>query len=102
MVPENDDQLEKAKGSLASATGPKARSSRSRAQVSASTLRSRSLFDKAAVAAAVDAHVLPHLESGRLRVPMQATFAMDDATAAYEHFGAGGKLGKIVLVPPGP
>ncbi len=71
-----------------------------RARVSASTLRSRSLFDKASVATAVESHVLPHLVSGRLKVPIQATFAMDDADAAYEHFGAGGKLGKIVLVPP--
>ena len=71
-----------------------------RARISASTLRSRSLFDKAAVAAAVEAHVLPHLVSGRIRVPLQATFTMDDPGAAYEHFAAGGKLGKVVLVPP--
>jgi NADPH:quinone reductase-like Zn-dependent oxidoreductase len=71
-----------------------------RARISASTLRSRSLFDKAAVAAAVEAHVLPHLVSGRIRVPVHTTFAMDDAGAAYEHFAAGGKLGKIILLPP--
>lgn len=71
-----------------------------RARISASTLRSRSLFDKAAVAAAMEAHVLPHLVSGRIRVPVHTTFAMDKAGDAYEHFAAGGKLGKIVLVPP--
>jgi NADPH2:quinone reductase len=71
-----------------------------RARISASTLRGRPLLDKAAVARAVESHVLPHLVSGRVRVPMQATFAMDRAQDAYEHFSAGGKLGKIVLVPP--
>jgi NADPH2:quinone reductase len=72
-----------------------------RGRISASTLRSRPLLDKAAVAAAVEAHVLPHLRSGRIRVPVQATFPMDRAADAYEHFATGGKFGKIVLVPPG-
>jgi NADPH:quinone reductase-like Zn-dependent oxidoreductase len=72
-----------------------------RARISASTLRARSLFDKAAVAVAVEKEVLPHLASGRLRVPVQATVAMDRAEQAYEAFAAGGKFGKIILVPPG-
>ncbi|HEY7946817.1 MAG TPA: zinc-binding dehydrogenase [Acidimicrobiales bacterium] len=72
-----------------------------RARISASTLRARPILDKASVARAVEAHVLPHLESGRLRVPVCATFPMDGAADAYEHFAAGGKFGKIVLVPPG-
>jgi NADPH:quinone reductase-like Zn-dependent oxidoreductase len=72
-----------------------------RARISASTLRARPLLGKAAVAGAVEAHVLPHLVSGRIRVPVDATFPMDRAEDAYEHFGAGGKFGKIVLVPPG-
>jgi NADPH2:quinone reductase len=71
-----------------------------RGRISASTLRSRPLLDKAAVARAVEAHVVPHLVSGRVRVPVQATFPMDRAGEAYESFSAGGKLGKIVLVPP--
>jgi NADPH:quinone reductase-like Zn-dependent oxidoreductase len=64
-------------------------------------LRARSLFDKAAVAVAVEKEVLPHLASGRLRVPVQATVAMDRAEQAYEAFAAGGKFGTIILVPPG-
>jgi NADPH:quinone reductase-like Zn-dependent oxidoreductase len=72
-----------------------------RARISASTLRARSLFDKAAVAAAVEKQVLPHLASGRIRVPVHATFSMDRADEAYEDFAAGGKFGKIILVPPG-
>jgi len=72
-----------------------------RGRISASTLRSRPLLDKAVVARAVEAHVLPQLRSGRIQVPVQAMFPMDHATDAYEHFATGGKFGKIVLVPPG-
>jgi NADPH:quinone reductase len=31
-------------------------------------------------------------------VPIAASFPMSDATAAYDRFAAGGKLGKIVLL----
>jgi NADPH:quinone reductase-like Zn-dependent oxidoreductase len=33
-----------------------------------------------------------------VRVPIESTFPLADAAAAYERFAAGGKLGKIVLV----
>jgi D-arabinose 1-dehydrogenase-like Zn-dependent alcohol dehydrogenase len=33
-----------------------------------------------------------------VRVPVAATYPLDDAEQAYERFTAGGKLGKIVLV----
>lgn len=69
-----------------------------RARVGGSTLRSRSRQEKAGVAAAVAAHVLPLLAAGRLRVPIADTFALAEAETAYERFGTGGKLGKIVLV----
>jgi NADPH2:quinone reductase len=68
-----------------------------RARISASTLRSRNRREKADVAAAMAAHVVPLLESGRVRVPVGASFAMAEAEAAYLHFAAGGKLGKVVL-----
>jgi NADPH:quinone reductase-like Zn-dependent oxidoreductase len=71
----------------------------SRARISGSTLRARSRREKADVAAGVEAHVLPLLASGRVSVPVCHTFAMSEADAAYEQFGAGSKLGKIVLVP---
>ena len=64
----------------------------------ASALRPRPLEGKAAAAQAVQHHVVPLLESGRITVPVAATFALDEAAAAYERFAAGGKLGKIVLV----
>jgi NADPH2:quinone reductase len=71
---------------------------RSRARLSASTLRPRSRFAKATVAARVEAHVLPLLRAGRVRVALAATFPMERAAEAYERFAQPGKLGKIVLV----
>ncbi|MBA2280949.1 MAG: zinc-binding dehydrogenase, partial [Acidimicrobiia bacterium] len=68
-----------------------------RGRIHGSTLRTRSLEDKAAAARAVERHVLPLLAAGTVRVPVEATFPMADAAAAYERFAAGGKLGKIVL-----
>ncbi len=72
-----------------------------RSTIGGSTLRARSRAEKAAVAAAMRAHVLPLLADGRLRVPVLATYPLTGATAAYDRFAAGGKLGKIVLVNEG-
>lgn len=69
-----------------------------RAQLRGSTLRSRSLAEKAAVLAAVEAGVLPLLRAGRVRVPVSETFPLGKAERAYERFAARGKLGKIVLI----
>lgn len=68
-----------------------------RARVHASTLRARPLEGKAAAARLVEKHVLPLLGSGRVRVPIEASYPLDDVAEAYERFAAGGKLGKIVL-----
>jgi putative PIG3 family NAD(P)H quinone oxidoreductase len=70
-----------------------------RARIMASTLRARPLEEKAATARAMEREVLPLFERGELRVPVGETFALDDVAAAYDRFAAGGKLGKIVLVP---
>ena len=70
-----------------------------RAQVLGSTLRSRPLEQKADAARRVEAHVLPAVAAGRVRVPVAATYPLDQAEQAYERFRAGGKLGKIVLEP---
>lgn len=69
-----------------------------RGRIHGSTLRPRPLEAKAAAAQAVERHVLPLLADGRVQVPVAATFPMSEPTAAYEHFAAGGKFGKIVLV----
>ncbi|MEA2193356.1 MAG: hypothetical protein QOI73_3477, partial [Solirubrobacteraceae bacterium] len=70
-----------------------------RARIMASTLRARPLEEKAMTARAVEREVLPAFERGDVRVPVAETFALDDVAAAYERFAAGGKLGKILLVP---
>jgi len=70
-----------------------------RARLGGSTLRARSRREKADVAAAVAHHVLPLLASGTVKVPVCATFPLDEAMAAYDRFSAGGKLGKVVLLP---
>lgn len=71
-----------------------------RARIHGSTLRARPLEQKAMAAHLVEAQVLPHLDQGTIKVPVAATYPMAEATAAYERFAAGGKLGKIVLVNP--
>jgi putative PIG3 family NAD(P)H quinone oxidoreductase len=68
-----------------------------RGSIMASTLRARPLEEKALTARAVEAHVLPLVESGALRVPVAETFPLDRVEEAYDRFAAGGKLGKIVL-----
>lgn len=68
-----------------------------RARIHGSTLRARSLEDKADAARRVERHVLPALADGTVRVPVHATFPMSDAAAAYDAFAKGGKLGKLVL-----
>jgi NADPH:quinone reductase len=70
-----------------------------RGRIHGSTLRARPLEEKAATARALERHVLPLVERGALHVPIAATYPLDDVAAAYERFAAGGKLGKIVLLP---
>ena len=71
-----------------------------RGRIHGSTLRARSLEEKAMAARRVEAHVLPLLAAGRVTVPIAATYPLADAVAAYERFRAGAKLGKIVLTAP--
>jgi NADPH2:quinone reductase len=98
-----------------------------RARIHGSTLRARSLEEKALAARRLEREVLPlfELDAGRgasaklgpgetwkpgdaskpaggvlkplLLVPIAETFSLQDVAAAYDHFAAGGKLGKIVL-----
>jgi NADPH:quinone reductase len=69
-----------------------------RGRMHGSTLRARPLEQKAATARALEHSVLPLLASGAVTVPVARTFPLAEATAAYESFQAGGKLGKIVLI----
>jgi NADPH:quinone reductase-like Zn-dependent oxidoreductase len=70
-----------------------------RAILRGSTLRARPVEEKAVASRLVERDVLPALAAGAVRVPVEATYGLDDVQAAYERFAAGGKLGKIVLRP---
>jgi NADPH:quinone reductase len=72
---------------------------RARGRIHASTLRTRPFEQKAEAARRVENQVLPHLASGRITVPIHATFRMLEVAAAYDQFAAGSKFGKIILVP---
>jgi NADPH:quinone reductase-like Zn-dependent oxidoreductase len=70
----------------------------SRTTIGGSTMRSRSVEEKAAVARAVEEHAVSLLAEGRVTVPVAARIPMAEATRGYDLFASGGKFGKIVLV----
>ncbi|MBV9802147.1 MAG: NAD(P)H-quinone oxidoreductase [Solirubrobacterales bacterium] len=72
-----------------------------RARIYNSTLRPRPLEEKALTARALERSVLPLLAAGAVRVPIAATYPLEEAPAAYDRFAEGGKLGKIVLTMAG-
>jgi len=62
-----------------------------------STLRSRSVEDKAAIAAAVQNKVLPLLSAGKVKPVMDSTFPLREAAAAHARMESSAHIGKIVL-----
>jgi NADPH2:quinone reductase len=68
-----------------------------RGRITGSTLRPRPLEEKAVCARLVERHVIPLVQDGSVRVPVAATYPLDDVSAAYDRFEEGGKLGKLVL-----
>jgi NADPH2:quinone reductase len=62
-----------------------------------STLRSRSVADKAAIARAVEENVLPLMLAGRVKPVIYKTFPLNAAAAAHELMEASTHIGKIVL-----
>jgi NADPH:quinone reductase-like Zn-dependent oxidoreductase len=68
-----------------------------RGSIHASTLRARSLEDKALAARLVEKHVLPGFAGSELTVPVDRAFPLDAAPDAYEYFQQPGKFGKVVL-----
>lgn len=70
-----------------------------RGRIMASTMRARPLEEKALMTRGLERHVLPLVERGAIHVPVAETFPLEHAQAAYERFAAGGKLGKLVLLP---
>ncbi len=69
-----------------------------RLTLSGSTLRSRTLAQKAAVAAAVRENVWPLLEAGAVKPVVYATFPLEDARRAHALMESSGHVGKILLV----
>jgi NADPH:quinone reductase len=62
-----------------------------------STLRARSVADKAAIAAAINERVLPLIAAGKVRPLIDSTFALAKAAEAHARMEASGHIGKIVL-----
>ncbi len=68
-----------------------------RLTITGSTLRIRSEDVKAAIAQAVESKVLPLIASGKIKVPVDSTFALADAASAHRRMEKGVHIGKIVL-----
>jgi putative PIG3 family NAD(P)H quinone oxidoreductase len=68
-----------------------------RLTVTGSTLRSRTVEEKAAIADAVRSNVWPLLESGRVHPVIHATFPLAEAAAAHALMESSNHIGKIVL-----
>jgi NADPH2:quinone reductase len=64
-----------------------------------STLRSRSVADKGAIARAVEAKVLPLMSTGRVRPVIDSTFALTKAADAHARMETSAHIGKSVLTP---
>ena len=63
-----------------------------------STLRPRSVEQKASIAKCLREHVWPLLESGLVRPKLDLTFPLADAAAAHGRMEASAHIGKIMLV----
>ncbi len=62
-----------------------------------STLRARSIADKAAIARAVEAQVLPLIAAGQVKPVIDSTFPLAQAAAAHARMESSAHIGKIVL-----
>jgi NADPH2:quinone reductase len=62
-----------------------------------STLRPRSLADKAAMVAAIEAKVLPLFREGRVKPLIDSTFPLANAADAHRRMETSAHIGKIVL-----
>lgn len=70
-----------------------------RLEVIGVTFRTRSLVEVREIVTRVRDEIWPYVETGALRMPVDARFALNDAAAAHEHMRANRHFGKIVLVP---
>lgn len=68
-----------------------------RITLTGSTLRARPADEKARLIAEVERVAWPWVASGLVRPPIQATFPLEQASAAHLALEAGGHVGKVVL-----
>ena len=69
-----------------------------RLTLTGSTLRTRPIAEKGAIADALRQHVWPLLEAGKAAPVIHATFPLADAAAAHRVMESGTHIGKLVLV----
>ncbi len=62
------------------------------------TFRTRSVEEVREIVRAMRADLWPHVESGKLKLPIDRTFPLDKAAEALAHMRANAHFGKIVLV----
>ena len=70
---------------------------RQRLTITGSTLRSRTVEEKGAIASAVEKTVWPLVEAGKIRPIVYATFPLKQAAEAHRLMESGSHIGKIVL-----
>jgi putative PIG3 family NAD(P)H quinone oxidoreductase len=68
-----------------------------RLTLTGSTLRIRPVAEKARIAAALEAHIWPHLASGAIRPQIHARFPLAEAARAHALMESSAHIGKIVL-----
>lgn len=68
-----------------------------RLTLTGSTLRSRDAGEKARLASAIEEHVWPWIESGRVRIPIDRVFPLANAGEAHAFLEQGAQFGKVVL-----
>lgn len=69
-----------------------------RLTLTGSTLRSRSIEEKARIAREVERVAWPWIEAGKVKPVIDSTFPLDEAEAAHARLQSGGHAGKVVLV----
>ena len=70
---------------------------RQRLTITGSTLRSRTVDEKGAIAVAVEQSVWPLVDAGRIRPIVHATFPLTQAAEAHRVMESGSHIGKILL-----
>ena len=68
-----------------------------RLTLTGSTLRPRSVAEKAEIAGALEEHIWPHIAAGRIRPVIHQTFPLREAAAAHTLMDSSAHIGKIIL-----